>query len=196
MSSKFCETCGSTLLDGAKFCNSCGALVSGDSPPQAVAQTTVPPQQRVTPVTAPPPVQTVPSPQQTYYQSPAQAPQKPIPPPQQAYYQAPPQSQVPPQQTYYQAPPQNYNRNTQNIAPMTVLQYLGTFLISAIPLVGTIMLFIWAFSSDTNINKKNYARAILILGGIVIIFYIIILIVFGVSMLTMFKSSGGGYYNY
>ena len=49
-------------------------------------------------------------------------------------------------------------------APLTVGQYIGMFILSSLPLIGFILLLVWAFSGDTNTNKKNYARAILIIG--------------------------------
>jgi cell division protein FtsW (lipid II flippase) len=58
--------------------------------------------------------------------------------------------------------------------PLSVGDWVITILITAIPVVGLIMLFIWAFSSDTNLNKSNWAKATLIwyaigivIGGIV-----------------------------
>lgn len=48
-------------------------------------------------------------------------------------------------------------------APLTLGNYIVMMLVSAIPVVGFIMLLIWAFSGNTNINKKNYARAALIM---------------------------------
>ena len=36
-------------------------------------------------------------------------------------------------------------------------------LLSMIPLVNIILLFVWSFSSQTNKSKKSYARAVLIL---------------------------------
>jgi hypothetical protein len=35
-------------------------------------------------------------------------------------------------------------------------------ILSGIPLVGFILLLVWAFSSTENPNKKNYARAVLL----------------------------------
>lgn len=49
-------------------------------------------------------------------------------------------------------------------APLKVGQYIGMFILSSLPLIGFILLLVWAFSGDTNTNKKNYARAILIIG--------------------------------
>ena len=75
---------------------------------------------------------------------------------------AAPASAPPPQQTYYQAPPQQppyYPQ--QDTSPMTVGQFVATFLIQCIPIVGIIMLFVWAFGSDTNINRRNYSAMLL-----------------------------------
>ncbi len=58
--------------------------------------------------------------------------------------------------------------------PLSVGDWVITILITAIPIVGLIMLFVWAFSSDSNINKANWAKATLIwyaigivIGGII-----------------------------
>lgn len=62
-------------------------------------------------------------------------------------------------------------------------QWFWTFVISAIPIIGQIMLFVWAFGSNTNPNKRNWARASLLMLLIVIVFYIIIIgFFFGSSM--------------
>jgi hypothetical protein len=55
-------------------------------------------------------------------------------------------------------------------APVTVGDWVLTILITAIPLVGLIMLFVWAFSGGTNVSKANWAKAMLIwmLIGIVL----------------------------
>ena len=38
------------------------------------------------------------------------------------------------------------------------------------------MLFVWAFSSDTNVNKANYAKAILMFAAIIFGLYMLIVI--------------------
>jgi hypothetical protein len=45
----------------------------------------------------------------------------------------------------------------QDTTPMSMKDWFITLLISYIPLVGLIMLIIWAFDSNTNVNKKNWA---------------------------------------
>ncbi len=69
---------------------------------------------------------------------------------------------VQPQQNYQPVQPQYYPQaNTQ---PMTVGQYIVTFIVLAISLVGFIMSLVWAFGANANINKRNFCRAYLIIG--------------------------------
>jgi len=63
--------------------------------------------------------------------------------------------------------------------PMSVKDWLITLIITAIPLVGIIMLFVWAFGSDTHPSKQNWAKAGLIMAAIVIVLYIIFGAIFG-----------------
>jgi hypothetical protein len=58
--------------------------------------------------------------------------------------------------------------------PLTLGNYIVMMIVSAIPVVGFIMLLIWSFSGNTNINKKNYARAALIMMIVVGILSIIV----------------------
>ena len=46
-----------------------------------------------------------------------------------------------------------------NDPPMTFGEWFLTLLLTAIPLVGFILLLVWAFSGSTNLNKKNWAKA-------------------------------------
>ncbi len=59
-----------------------------------------------------------------------------------------------------------------------------TLLITAIPLVGLIMLFVWAFGNNTQVCKANWAKAMLIWIAIVIGIYILIAIIFGAAILS------------
>ncbi len=54
--------------------------------------------------------------------------------------------------------------------PMSVGDWVITLLLTGIPIVGFILLLVWAFSSDTNPSKQNWAKAYLIfmVVGIVI----------------------------
>ena len=62
--------------------------------------------------------------------------------------------------------PKQYN-------PMSLGDWLITLLIQAIPLVGFIMLFVWAFGGDTHPSKKTWAQASLIWMVIMLVLVII-----------------------
>ena len=61
--------------------------------------------------------------------------------------------------------------------PMTIGDWIVTFIISYIPLVGFIMLFVWAFGDGTHPSKKTWAQAALIM---VVIFIILSIVFFGI----------------
>jgi len=67
------------------------------------------------------------------------------------------------------------SNKVQASSVMSIKEWLIVIIIASIPLIGIIMLFIWAFSDDTNVNKANWAKANLI-------FYAII---FGLGLLGM-----------
>ena len=67
------------------------------------------------------------------------------------------------------------NGNGRATAPiLRTGSWMLTILLLGIPLVNIIMLFVWAFGDNTNPNKRNYARASLLLAAIVIGIYAII----------------------
>lgn len=49
---------------------------------------------------------------------------------------------------------------------VSVGNWILTFIVLAIPIFNIIMYFIWAFSSNTNKNKRNFCRASLIMAAI------------------------------
>jgi len=63
--------------------------------------------------------------------------------------------------------------------PMSVKDWLITFLILAIPVVGFIMLFVYAFGSDQNVNRQNWAKAQLIMAAIMIVLITLFFLAFG-----------------
>lgn len=71
---------------------------------------------------------------------------------------------------------QQSNIRSELTDPMTVKQWLGTLALLMIPLANIVLVFYWAFSDTTNISKKNYFRASLILGAIIFGLYIALFI--------------------
>ncbi len=65
---------------------------------------------------------------------------------------------------------------------MSVGDWILTLFITAIPLIGFIMLFVWAFGSGDNPNKTNFAKGALVLYAILIGIYIFFMVLFGAAM--------------
>lgn len=61
--------------------------------------------------------------------------------------------------------------------PMSVGDWMLTIFLTAIPIVGIVMLFVWAFGDGTNTSKQNWAKATLIWFGIFIVLYILFFVV-------------------
>lgn len=72
--------------------------------------------------------------------------------------------------------------------PISFLNWLGSYAIFFVPVVGwlvfIIMLFIWSFSSNTPASKKNWARATLIF---VTVFAIVIIAYFAFTMMPIIQ---------
>lgn len=168
---------------------------------QNFQQNVPPPVPTANQVPPPPPVNPVPPINQQQYQQPQQNTyQQPQPQPQQQYQQPQQQYQQPNQQQTYQAPVppvaqpnyqqqqyQQQNRVQQSaFPPVKTGEWMLTMFLMSIPLVGSIMLFVWAFSSSTNPSKSSWAKATLIWGviaGILItIVYAIIFLVAGITL--------------
>ncbi|MBK8600664.1 MAG: hypothetical protein IPN80_09035 [Flavobacterium sp.] len=66
-----------------------------------------------------------------------------------------------------------------NQKPMSVKDWLITLLLMAIPVVGIVLLFVYAFGNNENVNKQNWAKAQLIMLAIVFAIVIFCLILFG-----------------
>lgn len=75
--------------------------------------------------------------------------------------------------------------------PISVGGWIGRSLIPCIPLVGGIvylvMLFIWSGDTKKEDTFRNWAKAQLIVIGIVVVLTIIIAVVFGASIVSMME---------
>lgn len=63
----------------------------------------------------------------------------------------------------------------EDTSPLKTTDYLLMLLVTALPFVSLILMLVWAFSSDVNVNRRNFSRAYLILSLIVSVLYIILL---------------------
>ena len=75
---------------------------------------------------------------------------------------------------------------------VSIGEWMITLLISFLPVIGWIMLFVWAFGDASNPSKKNWAIATLIWVAIFTALGIIFLIMFW----AMFASMFGGMNSY
>jgi uncharacterized membrane protein YqjE len=62
---------------------------------------------------------------------------------------------------------------------ISVIDWLITFLITAIPVIGFIMLIVWAFGENTSSTKSNWAKASLVVIFLVVGFYGLLFALFG-----------------
>ncbi len=74
---------------------------------------------------------------------------------------------------------ENFDNQHLVAKPMSVKDWLITLVIVAIPLVGFIMLFVYAFSDSENVNRKNWAKANLILLAIIFALVFLVFVIFG-----------------
>jgi heme/copper-type cytochrome/quinol oxidase subunit 2 len=81
----------------------------------------------------------------------------------------------------------------QNTSVMKVSDWFITIFITAIPIVGLIMLFVWGFGSNTNTTKANWAKAVLLWYAVMIVLYAFIAIIFGAAFLSGMSNFDTGY---
>ena len=72
--------------------------------------------------------------------------------------------------------------NSTNQVSVKTGEWVLTLLITAIPLVGFIMLFVWAFGSGTNESKANWAKAALVWFTIIFVIYMLLALIFGAAL--------------
>lgn len=88
------------------------------------------------------------------------------------------------QPTYEPAPtPPPASSSVLGLGEFTLMEF-----IARIPLVNIILFFIWGFGSDTNENKRNWARSRLIWVGIGFVLSIISALI-GASIIGAFAAS-------
>ena len=57
--------------------------------------------------------------------------------------------------------------------PVSIGQWIITFIILGIPLLNVIMLIVWALGESTHPSKKSYAQAILVILGVIVVLGIV-----------------------
>lgn len=90
-------------------------------------------------------------------------------------------------------PPQRTERSStqgaySEVQVMSVKDYILMMIVFAIPIVGFVFMFIWGFGSETPINKKNFARAFLIMAAIGVVLSILLSVVMGAITASMMSN--------
>jgi len=75
--------------------------------------------------------------------------------------------------------------------PLSLSDWMLTLFLTYIPIVNIVMLFVWAFSSDTHPSKANWAKAKLIWILIGFMIAIIVIGIFGLAIFSFMNNSGG-----
>ncbi len=89
------------------------------------------------------------------------------------------------------APPQQakpYMPFQQQAQEVTLGDWMITMLLTAIPIVNIIMLFVWAFGSNTNPSKANWAKASLIWMLIGIVLVVAFMVIVGTAIFSGMQS--------
>ena len=82
------------------------------------------------------------------------------------------------------------SQNTE-IKPLKWTLYM---FVASLPLVGIIMMFVWAFGNDGNKTRSNWAKGALIYAAIVLVIYILFFMIFGAALFAL--GSSGTEYSY
>ena len=183
-----CTECGAQLKDGIKFCTECGAAVPEGKAETVPASETQPQQPQKTEQQNAQPQQIPPQPQQqqqTYVPPQNAAPQQPYAQPQPAYAQPQPayaQPQPVYQQPAYAQPAPVYAQPGQEPAPgpdsryglISTWGFIGIMLLLCIPIIGFILMIVWACGGCRKYQKRNLCRAMLIFMAVSLVISLIL----------------------
>ena len=81
--------------------------------------------------------------------------------------------------------------SNETYRPVSIGNWVLTMLLMCIPFINIILLFVWAFGSNTEISKANWAKATLIwfLLGFIIWIVMFFVLGMGAAMLTAIARS-------
>lgn len=76
---------------------------------------------------------------------------------------------------------------------ITPVKWMIYFIVTSIPVIGTIMLLIWAFSNDGRLTRQNWAKGMLLFYVVMIILSIIIFVIFGAGIMALAAANESAY---
>jgi len=74
-------------------------------------------------------------------------------------------------------------------APLKTSEYVVLHLLNMIPVVGLILMLVWSFSDNVNLNRKNFCRAYLIIYAISLVLSIFLIILYAVIFAMLFQNT-------
>ncbi len=177
-----CTECGTQLKDGIKFCTECGAAAPEAKSAAAPAPQTQKPQPQPTEQQNVQSQQAPPQPRQQAYVPPQNAaPQQAYAQPQQTYahpqhyaqpaYQQPVYAQSAP--AYAQAPTEASPGPDSHYGLISTWGYIGIMLLLCIPIIGFILMIVWACGGCRKYQKRNLCRAMLIFMAVSLVISLI-----------------------
>jgi len=185
-----CNFCGNENAENARFCTNCGSALERDTKPVVDTfedETHMPAYTAPVAPEEPKAAEPIPAPQP----QPQAAPQYSQQSQQQPQYaqQAQQQSQYgqyyAPQQPQYTAPAAQAPVIPAAYKPLSAWAYFGYQLLFSIPLVGLIMMIVFACGGTENINLRNYARSYfcaLLVAVIIVVVVLVLVLVLGGSL--------------
>lgn len=189
-----CPICGNEIPDGSAFCGFCGGTIPQASPAPVnpvAEQPAAPFTPMPTPVPSPAPMPVSAPVPETVFTQPTggyPVPPAPIAPRvQNTYYRQPApgmfyQSQTPIQsQGYASVAPAPKPTKIYNTTPISSWGYIGWSLLFLIPVIGQIVLIVFACGGTRNMNLRNYARSKLLTLLLLVIIALILTVVYFVT---------------
>lgn len=81
--------------------------------------------------------------------------------------------------------------NNGNYRPVSVGDWILTYLLLCIPIVNIILVFVWAFGQNTPVSKSNWAKALLIWMLIGTCLYVVLFLFLGLGAALLSASQSG-----
>lgn len=69
--------------------------------------------------------------------------------------------------------------------PVSIGDWILTYLILCIPCIGLIMMFVWAFGGNVKPSKRAYCRAMLLISAISIVLAVTCFVMTGVASVSV-----------
>ena len=176
---KYCTDCGAPIEEGKQTCDKCGAPAPDAQTAQAAPETSQAVPQSEAPRRQPTPVE-----RPAGFQSAPEAGA-------QVAYQAPPQSAFARPERWRPEPDgETEPPYKSKYEPITAGGYVGIALLMAIPGIGLLLTIIWALGGCRKVNKRNLARAALVLLLFSVLISLIAALIFRETLFSFLESSG------